>query len=45
MYVNISLTEIFNNFNLHNLSFSEMKKIIYGVQFKHLPVYKKREKI
>lgn len=26
------------------MSFSEVKKIIYGSQFKHLPVYKKREK-
>lgn len=26
------------------LSFSEIKKIVYGQQFKHLPVYKKRRK-
>lgn len=38
-----TLTEIYEDYKSF-CSFSEMKKICYGVHFKHLPQYKKREK-
>lgn len=38
-----TLPEIYEDYK-NFCSFSEMKKICYGVHFKHLPQYKKREK-
>lgn len=43
MFVNHTLPEIYDIYK-DRCSFHEMKKICYGVQFKSLPVYKKREK-
>lgn len=44
LYVNKSLEEIYKLYK-DRCSYSEMKKICYGVQFKNLPVYKKRQKV
>lgn len=38
-----SLEEIYQE-HKDEISFSALKKIIYGVHYKHLPIYKKREK-
>ena len=43
MFVEKSLNDIYEIYK-ERCSFSEMKKICYGVQFQHLPVYKKRQK-
>ena len=43
MYVDKQLNDIYELYK-NRCSFSEMKKICYGVQFQHLPVYKKRQK-
>lgn len=43
LFVDRTLPEIYEMYK-NRCSFSEMKKICYGVQFKHLPVYKKRDK-
>lgn len=43
MYVNKTLTEIYPLYE-SQISFYELKKIVYGSQFKSLPIYKKREK-
>lgn len=43
MYVNNDLNTIYKLYS-DRVSFSTMKKIVYGQQFKHLPIYKKREK-
>ena len=42
-FVTHTLDEVYEKFG-QNHSFSEIKKICYGVQFKHLPAYKKRLK-
>lgn len=42
-FVNKTLEQIYEE-NKDLISYSEMKKILYGVQFQHLPIYKKREK-
>lgn len=42
-FVNETLDEIYKD-QKDKCSFSEMKKICYGVQFKNLPIYKKRKK-
>ena len=42
-YVNHPLEEVYKKFGACH-SFSEIKKICYGVQFTHLPIYKKRQK-
>lgn len=34
----------FENFTYEILSFSELKKIVYGVHFQNLPIYKKRKR-
>ena len=43
MYVNHSLPEIYKKYK-NKYSFSGLKKIVYGANHQHLPVYKKREK-
>lgn len=43
-YVKMSLSDICLKYAYLDLSFSEMKKIVYGVRFTHLPIYKKRQK-
>ena len=43
MYVDNDLNTIYELYS-DRVSFSTMKKIVYGQQFKHLPIYKKREK-
>ena len=43
MFVEKQLNDIYELYK-DRCSFSEMKKICYGVQFQHLPVYKKRQK-
>ena len=40
-FVNHTLNEVYDKFG-QNYSFSEIKKICYGCQFTHLPVYKKK---
>ena len=40
-FVNKSLTQLSKEYP--DIPFSSLKKAIYGVQFKHLPVYKKRK--
>lgn len=40
-FVNKSLTQLSKEYP--DIPFSSLKKVIYGVQFKHLPVYKKRK--
>ena len=42
-FVNHPLDEVYKKYG-KNHSFSEIKKICYGSQFTHLPVYKKRQK-
>lgn len=42
-FVNHPLEEVYKKFG-SNHSFSEVKKICYGCQFTHLPIYKKRQK-
>lgn len=42
-YVNESLEEIYEDYK-DKYSFSGLKKIVYGVTNKHLPIYKKRKK-
>lgn len=42
-YVTKTLSEIYHSWK-GTISFYELKKIVYGAQFKHLPVYKKRGK-
>ena len=42
-YVNLTLTELYEKYK-HKYSFSGLKKIIYGVNHKHLPIYIKRKK-
>ena len=42
-FVDESLTQIYEDYK-NFCSFSELKKIVYGQQFLHLPVYKKRQK-
>lgn len=41
-YVTETMPDIYKDYSY--MSFQEVKKVIYGSQFKHLPVYKKREK-
>lgn len=41
-YVTKSLTDIFEEYKY--IPFSTLKKIVYGVSFQHLPIYKKRQK-
>ena len=43
-YVNETLPEIYEDYK-DQVSFSTVKKVLYGVQFKSLPIYKKRQKI
>lgn len=43
MYIDKQLNDIYELYK-NRCSFSEMKKICYGVQFQHLPIYKKRQK-
>lgn len=43
-YVNETLDEIFVDYS-NKISFSGFKKVCYGVTWKHIPCYKKREKI
>lgn len=43
MFVEKQLKDIYEIYK-DRCSFSEMKKICYGVQFQHLPIYKKRQK-
>lgn len=43
-YVNESLPQIYENYK-HLIGFSGFKKICYGVTWKHLPCYKKRQGI
>ena len=43
LFVNHSLPEIYELYK-DILSFSGLKKIVYGVTFTHLPIYKKRER-
>lgn len=43
-YVYLTLKELYKKYDSLNISFSEFKKICYGVQFKNLPIYKKRKK-
>lgn len=43
MFVEKQLNDIYEIYK-ERCSFSEMKKICYGVQFQHLPIYKKRQK-
>lgn len=43
-YVNETLPEIFEDYK-HKIAFSGFKKVCYGVTWKHIPCYKKREKI
>ena len=43
MFVDKQLNDIYEIYK-DRCSFSEMKKICYGVQFQHLPIYKKRQK-
>lgn len=42
-YVNEELKEIFEDYK-HIISFSGFKKVVYGVTWKHIPCYKKRDK-
>lgn len=42
MFVEKQLNDIYEIYK-DRCSFSEMKKICYGVQFQHLPIYKKRQ--
>lgn len=42
LFVDHSLTEIYDIYK-DVLSFSGLKKVVYGVTFTHLPIYKKRE--
>lgn len=42
-YVNESLNDIYEDYK-NKVSFSTVKKILYGSQFKSLPIYKKRQK-
>ena len=42
-YINETMPEIYQDYK-DRCSFSELKKIIYGSQFKNLPCYKKRLK-
>ena len=42
-YVNENLNQIYKDYK-DKVSFSTVKKILYGSQFKSLPVYKKRQK-
>lgn len=42
-FVNETLPQIYNDYE-NIISFNELKKIVYGSQFKHLPIYKKRQK-
>lgn len=42
-FVNHTLDEVYTKYG-QNHSFSEIKKICYGCQFTHLPIYKKRQK-
>ena len=42
-FQNKSLTDLYNEYQ-NQISFSALKKIIYGVNYTHLPIYKKREK-
>lgn len=42
-FVNETLTQIYEDYK-NRVSFHELKKIVYGVQFTHLPIYKKRQK-
>lgn len=41
-YVNETLPEIYEDYK-DKVSFSTVKKVLYGVQFKSLPIYKKRQ--
>lgn len=43
MYVDNDLNTIYELYS-DRVSFSTMKKIVYGQQFKHLPIYKKERK-
>ena len=43
-YIDETMPSIYEDYK-KRCSFSELKKIIYGSQYKHLPVYKKRQKI
>lgn len=43
MFINQKLNDIYEIYK-DKCSFSEMKKICYGSQFQHLPIYKKRQK-
>lgn len=43
MFVTMQLNDIFKLYK-DRCSFSEMKKICYGSQYQHLPIYKKRKK-
>lgn len=42
-FVNESLSEIYQNYKT-KISFSSLKKILYGNSFKNLPIYKKNKK-
>ena len=42
-YVTQSLTEIYEKYK-DRISFSGLKKIVYGIHFQNLPIYKKRKK-
>lgn len=42
-YIEKTLPELYSSWE-KVISFSELKKIVYGSQFKHLPIYKKRKK-
>lgn len=42
-FIKETLPEIYEDYK-DRISFSAFKKVIYGVQFKSLPIYKKREK-
>ena len=43
-YISETMPSIYEDYK-NSCSFSELKKIIYGSQYKHLPIYKKRQKL
>lgn len=42
-FIKETLSQIYEDYK-EILSFSELKKIVYGVHFQHLPIYKKRKR-
>lgn len=43
LYITLTINEIYEQYK-DKISYSEIRKIIYGSTFSHLPIYKKREK-